>query len=38
VTIHFQAPGFYARHGWREFGRIKIPPPGHTRIFMRKDL
>lgn len=38
VTIHFQAPAFYLRHGWREFGRIEIPPPGHTRIYMRKDL
>jgi GNAT superfamily N-acetyltransferase len=38
MTIHFQAPEFYSRHGWREFGRIEIAPPGHTRIFMRKDL
>ena len=38
VTIHFQAPDFYARHGWEEFGRIEIAPPGHTRIYMRKDL
>jgi GNAT superfamily N-acetyltransferase len=38
VTIHFQAPGFYARHGWQEFGRIEIAPPGHTRVYMRKNL
>jgi len=38
VTIHFQAPAFYARHGWEEFGRIEIAPPGHTRVYMRKSL
>jgi GNAT superfamily N-acetyltransferase len=37
-TIHFQAPGFYARHGWREVGRIVCDPPGHTRICMSKRL
>ncbi len=37
-TIHFQAPGFYARHGWRELGRIVCDPPGHTRICMEKRL
>ncbi len=37
-TIHFQAPGFYARHGWREVGRIECDPPGHTRICMSKRL
>jgi GNAT superfamily N-acetyltransferase len=38
VTIHFQAPAFYARNGWQEFGRIEIAPPGHTRVYMRKNL
>jgi GNAT superfamily N-acetyltransferase len=38
VTIHFQSPGFYIKHGWREFGRIEIAPPGHTRIYMTKTL
>ena len=33
-TISFQAPGFYERHGWREFGRIPCDPPGTSRIFM----
>jgi GNAT superfamily N-acetyltransferase len=37
-TIHFQAPGFYARHGYRELGRIECAPPGHTRICMTKQL
>jgi GNAT superfamily N-acetyltransferase len=35
VTVNFQAPGFYARHGWEEFGRI-ASAPGVVRIFMRK--
>lgn len=37
-TITFQAPGFYARHGYRELGRIECDPPGHTRICMTKRL
>ncbi|MEO8715139.1 MAG: GNAT family N-acetyltransferase [Acetobacteraceae bacterium] len=37
-TIHFQAPGFYAAHGWREMARIECDPPGHTRICMSKRL
>jgi len=37
-TINFQAPEFYARHGWREFGRIPCDPPGTSRVFMTKDL
>jgi len=37
-TISFQAPGFYERHGWREFGRISCDPPGTSRIFMTKVL
>jgi GNAT superfamily N-acetyltransferase len=35
VTVNFQAPEFYARHGWEEFGRI-VSAPGVERIFMRK--
>jgi GNAT superfamily N-acetyltransferase len=38
VTISFQAPEFYARHGWREFGRVPCAPPGTFRIFMAKDM
>jgi GNAT superfamily N-acetyltransferase len=37
VTVNFQAPGFYARHGWEEFGRIQSAPDV-ARIFMRKTL
>ena len=37
VTVNFQAPEFYARHGWEEFGRIPTIP-GVERIFMRKQL
>jgi GNAT superfamily N-acetyltransferase len=37
TTINFQAPDFYARHGWEEFGRIQTAPDV-TRIFMRKTL
>jgi GNAT superfamily N-acetyltransferase len=37
VTVNFQAPDFYARHGWEEFGRIPTIP-GVERIFMRKTL
>ncbi len=35
-TITFQAPGFYARHGWEEFGRVECDPPGTARVFFRK--
>ncbi len=37
VTVNFQAPEFYARQGWEEFGRIACIP-GVERIFMRKNL
>ena len=32
----FQAPGFYARLGFAECGRIRDYPPGHDRIFYVK--
>jgi GNAT superfamily N-acetyltransferase len=35
-TISFQAPEFYARHGWQEFGRIACEPAGTSRVFMTK--
>jgi GNAT superfamily N-acetyltransferase len=38
MTISFQAPGFYQRHGWREFGRVPCDPPGTFRVFMSKEL
>ena len=37
-TISFQAPDFYARHGWREFGRIPCKPDGAARVFFAKTL
>jgi GNAT superfamily N-acetyltransferase len=37
-TVTFQAPGFYARHGWQEFGRIACDPPGTARVFMTKSF
>ena len=38
VTISFQAPDFYARHGWRELGRVPCLPAGTSRVLMSKDL
>jgi GNAT superfamily N-acetyltransferase len=38
LTITYQAPGFYERHGWTEFGRIACDPPGAARVFMTKTL
>jgi GNAT superfamily N-acetyltransferase len=36
-TTSFQAPGFYSRHGYTEFGRLDDHPPGHTRhSFMKR--
>ena len=29
VTISFQAPGFYAKHGYTEIGRVPVPSAGH---------
>ncbi|MBU9808890.1 GNAT family N-acetyltransferase [Rahnella sp. SL6] len=37
-TISFQAPDFYKKHGWQEFGRIGCKPEGTSRIFMKKSL
>src|SRR4051812_9064367 len=37
-TIHFQAPGFYAKQGWEVTARIECEPPGHTRFHMTKKL
>jgi GNAT superfamily N-acetyltransferase len=36
-TINFQAPEFYQRHGWKEFGRVPSRA-GVARIFFQKDL
>ena len=37
-TIAFQAPEFYKRLGYEEFGRIVSGPPDQARIFFRKKL
>ena len=37
-TLSFQAPGFYEKRGWREFGRVPCEPPGTSRVFMTKTL
>ncbi|MCR9070296.1 MAG: GNAT family N-acetyltransferase [Alphaproteobacteria bacterium] len=37
-TFDFQAPDFYPRFGFTEFGRIDDMPPGHTRFFFTKRL
>jgi hypothetical protein len=37
-TISFQAPEFYKRHGWKEFGRISTESLGISRIFLTKTL
>jgi GNAT superfamily N-acetyltransferase len=35
-TYSFQAPNFYAKHGYKEFGRMNNLPPGHDRIYLCK--
>ncbi|MBW8724437.1 MAG: GNAT family N-acetyltransferase [Inquilinus limosus] len=37
-TSTFQAPDFYGRHGFEEFGRVPFALPGQARIFLRKAL
>ena len=37
-TFSFQAPAFYARHGFTCFGRIEDYPRGHARCFFHKRL
>jgi GNAT superfamily N-acetyltransferase len=37
-TNSFQAPGFYQKHGWREYGNFPSDPPGTRRIFFTKEL
>ncbi|WP_269930258.1 GNAT family N-acetyltransferase [Aminobacter sp. HY435] len=34
----FQAPEFYKRQGYEEFGRIDDYPPGHSRVWLKKRL
>ncbi|KGT90526.1 GCN5 family acetyltransferase [Erwinia typographi] len=37
-TISFQAPDFYRKNGWEEFGKIDCLPDGTSRIFMKTML
>lgn len=37
-TFSFQAPAFYQKNGFTEFGRIADYPPGHQRHFFQKRL
>jgi GNAT superfamily N-acetyltransferase len=37
-SYSFQAPGFYAKHGYRRFGRIAGSPPGESRHYFVKRL
>ncbi len=37
-TFSFQAPEFYKRFGYQEFGRLEGFPAGHTRYFLTKEL
>ena len=37
-TSSFQAPEFYRRHGYREFGRVEFGLGGHARIYLSKEL
>ena len=37
-TFTFQAGEFYKKLGYTEFGRLNDFPPGHSRLFLRKEL
>jgi GNAT superfamily N-acetyltransferase len=37
-TFDFQAPGFWARHGYIEAGRLQGMPLGHARVWFQKAL
>jgi ribosomal protein S18 acetylase RimI-like enzyme len=37
-TFDFQAPEFYRKHGYEQFGRLDDYPPGHQRLFFQKRL
>jgi len=38
LSFSFQAPDFYRRHGYTEFGSIEDYPPGHTCSYFVKRL
>src|SRR5262245_22344058 len=37
-TFSFQAPGFYKKLGYREFGKLNDFPAGHSRSWLTKAL
>ena len=37
-TFSFQAPGFYRKQGFREFGRLEDHPAGHSQHYFEKRL
>ena len=37
-TFSFQAPGFYKKLGYTEFGTLADYPPGFTRHYLHKNL
>ncbi|MFJ3486169.1 GNAT family N-acetyltransferase [Pseudomonas sp. NPDC090202] len=37
-TFDFQAPDFYRKHGYEQFGQLDDYPPGHQRLFFHKRL
>jgi ribosomal protein S18 acetylase RimI-like enzyme len=37
-SFSFQAPGFYRKLGYREFGKLTDFPKGHTRHWLQKAL
>jgi GNAT superfamily N-acetyltransferase len=37
-TLDFQSPDFYKREGYTVWGVLDDLPPGHQRIFLKKDL
>lgn len=37
-TYDFQAPGFYAKLGYEQWGVLEDYPPGHRQIWLRKAL
>ncbi|GGY24731.1 GNAT family N-acetyltransferase [Paludibacterium paludis] len=37
-TMEIQAPDFYRKHGYVEFGRVDCRPDGNARVFLQKTL
>jgi len=37
-TFSFQAPDFYRKHGYSQFGELDVYPADHKRLFFQKRL